>query len=106
RLADELGCGVIITDTFGRVWREGLVDVAIGVARVPPFLDFRGGADAYGYPLQASVLAAVDALAAAAGLVMGKTNGTPAVIVRGYPWDDSTLSTQALLRTTDKDLFL
>src|SRR5688572_3707639 len=60
RLASELGCGVIVTDTFGRVWREGLVDVAIGVAGLSPFLDYRGAADRYGYPLQATILAAVD----------------------------------------------
>jgi coenzyme F420-0:L-glutamate ligase/coenzyme F420-1:gamma-L-glutamate ligase len=107
RIAEELGCGVIITDTFGRPWREGLVDVAIGIAGVPPFIDYRGTSDRYGYPLHASVLAVVDGLAAAAGVVMGKSTQTPAVVIRGYEWtpaDDS--SAQLLLRPKDKDLFL
>jgi coenzyme F420-0:L-glutamate ligase/coenzyme F420-1:gamma-L-glutamate ligase len=106
RIAEELGCGVIITDTFGRAWREGLVDVAIGIAGVPPFVDYRGASDAYGYPLQASVLAAADALAAAAGMVMGKTTQTPAIIVRGYSAQSGDFSAQALLRSKEKDLFL
>src|SRR5436190_7399353 len=71
-LARILGCGIILTDTFGRVWREGLVDVAIGIARVPLFIDFRGKHDTYGHPLNVTVLAAADSLAAAAGLGMGK----------------------------------
>jgi coenzyme F420-0:L-glutamate ligase/coenzyme F420-1:gamma-L-glutamate ligase len=106
RIAEELGCGVIITDTFGRAWREGLVDVAIGLAWVPPFVDYRGAADAHGYPLQASVLAAADALAAAAGVVMGKTTQTPAVVIRGYAARSDDSSAQSLLRSKEKDLFL
>src|SRR5262249_28543495 len=84
QLARQLECGVIITDTFGRTWRDGLLDVAIGVARVPLFVDFRGTPDTKGYPLQATTLAAVDGLAAAAGLVMGKTENTPAALIRGF----------------------
>src|SRR5213594_1690157 len=61
-LANALQCGVLITDTFGRVWREGLVDAAIGIARVPAFIDFRGKQDSYGHSLNVTVLAAVDAL--------------------------------------------
>lgn len=106
RIAEELGCGVIITDTFGRAWREGLVDVTIGLARVPPFVDYRGVSDAHGYPLQASVLAAADALAAAAGVVMGKTTQTPAVVIRGYAARSDGSSAQSLLRSKEKDLFL
>jgi coenzyme F420-0:L-glutamate ligase/coenzyme F420-1:gamma-L-glutamate ligase len=106
-LAESLDCGVIVTDTFGRVWREGLVDAAIGVARVPPFIDLRGATDAYGRPLRATVLASVDALAAAAGLVMGKASKTPAVLVRGFQWEETGAAAAAmLLRTPDKDLFL
>src|SRR4029079_18242557 len=86
-LAPILDCGIILTDTFGRAWREGLVDTAIGVARVPPFLDFRGKPDTHGPPMHVTLLAAVDALAAAAGLVMGKTSGTPAALIRGFPWE-------------------
>src|SRR6185295_18114788 len=83
-LARVLGCGIIVTDTFGRVWREGLVDTTIGIARVPPFVDFRGKNDNYGHTLQATLLAAADSLAAAAGIVMGKTSGTPAALIRGF----------------------
>jgi len=105
-LARVLGCGIVITDTFGRVWREGLVDTTIGIARVPPFIDFRGTRDTYGHPLQATVLAAVDSLAAAAGLVMGKTSRTPAVLIRGFAWEEMQSSTGMLLRAPEKDLFL
>ena len=106
RLASELGCGVIVTDTFGRVWREGLVDVAIGVAGLSPFLDYRGAADRYGYPLQATILAAVDGLAAAAGLVMGKTADTPAVLVRGFESAGTETGIDKVLRSAEGDLFL
>jgi coenzyme F420-0:L-glutamate ligase/coenzyme F420-1:gamma-L-glutamate ligase len=105
-LARVLGCGIIVTDTFGRVWREGLIDTAIGIAGVPPFIDFRGTADVYGRPLQATLLAAVDSLAAAAGLVMGKTAKTPAVLIRGFPWAKAESHARMLLRSSGKDLFL
>jgi coenzyme F420-0:L-glutamate ligase/coenzyme F420-1:gamma-L-glutamate ligase len=105
-LSRRLGCGIIITDTFGRPWREGLVDVAIGFARVPPLLDYRGQPDAYGHTMNVTVLAVVDALAAGAGLVMGKTNGTPAALIRGFPWEESKLGINSLLRDQQKDLFL
>jgi len=105
-LAQFLGCGVIVTDTFGRVWREGLIDTAIGLARVPPFVDFRGKLDTYGYPLQATLLAAADVLAAVAGLVMGKTARTPAALIRGFPWEEGPSGVAALLRSPEKDLFL
>ncbi len=106
QLARALGCGVIMTDTFGRPWREGLLDVAIGVGRVPLFVDFRGTPDTMGYPLQATNLAAVDALAAAAGLVMGKTSNTPAALIRGLSWEESNNTIDAILRTAEEDLFL
>ena len=106
-LAQGLGCGVIVTDTFGRVWREGLVDAAIGVARVPSFIDFRGKTDPYGHRLRVTLLAAADALAAAAGLAMGKTARTPAALVRGFEWEQTDeAAATALLRPAEKDLFL
>lgn len=105
-LARALGCGIIVTDTFGRVWRDGLVDAAIGLARVPPFIDLRGTEDSYGHHLHVTVLAAVDSLAAAAGLVMGKTSRTPAVLIRGFPWEQAESRTAMLLRAPEKDLFL
>ena len=106
RLAHALACGIIVTDTFGRVWREGLVDAAIGIAGVPAFVDYRGTKDTYGHSLQATVLAAVDALAAAAGLAMGKTSRTPAVLIRGFPWTEADSNITMLLRSPEKDLFL
>ena len=106
QLAEFLGCGLIVTDTFGRVWREGLVDVAIGIARIPPFLDYRGQSDTYGHALKATLLAAADALAAAAGLVMGKTAQTPAALIRGFPWHETGSSVAALLRPPERDFFL
>jgi coenzyme F420-0:L-glutamate ligase / coenzyme F420-1:gamma-L-glutamate ligase len=106
-LAYGLGCGIIITDTVGRVWREGLVDAAIGIARVPPFIDYRGKTDAYGHRLRVTLLAAADALAAAAGIAMGKTAGTPAALIRGFEWEEAEpAGVTALLRPADKDLFL
>jgi coenzyme F420-0:L-glutamate ligase/coenzyme F420-1:gamma-L-glutamate ligase len=105
-LAAVLDCGIILTDTFGRAWREGLVDTAIGVARVPPFVDFRGKPDTHGHPMHVTLLAAVDALAAAAGLVMGKTSGTPAALIRGFPWEETESNSAALLRAPERDLFL
>jgi coenzyme F420-0:L-glutamate ligase/coenzyme F420-1:gamma-L-glutamate ligase len=106
-LARALGCGVIVTDTFGRVWREGLVDAAIGIAQVPAFIDFRGKTDAYGHRLRVTLLAAADALAAAAGLAMGKTAGTPAALIRGFEWEQTEEAAATfLLRSPEKDLFL
>jgi coenzyme F420-0:L-glutamate ligase/coenzyme F420-1:gamma-L-glutamate ligase len=105
-LARFLGCGVIVTDTFGRVWREGLLDTAIGIARVPPLMDFRGTIDQHGNALSVTVLAAADALAAAAGLAMGKTDGTPAAVIRGFPWAQTDSTIKALLRAPERDLFL
>ena len=106
-LARELGCGVIITDTFGRVWRDGLLDAAIGLARVPAFVDFRGKTDSYGHHLRVTLLAAADALSAAAGLAMGKTARTPAALIRGFEWEETDrTSAAALLRPAERDLFL
>ena len=105
-IAQFLGCGVIVTDTFGRVWREGLVDAAIGLAHVPPFVDLRGTRDTYGRPIRATILAAADSLAAAAGLVMGKTSRTPAALIRGFQWEKTDSRIGMLLRSPEKDLFL
>src|SRR5712671_310102 len=75
---------VLISDTFGRPWRLGLTNVAVGAAGVPVMLDLRGKRDRNAKPLQATILAIADDLAAAAGLAMGKRDGVPVVIVRGY----------------------
>ncbi|WP_030341360.1 coenzyme F420-0:L-glutamate ligase [Streptomyces sp. NRRL S-1022] len=86
-LRDSLGVdvGVVVTDTFGRPWRAGLTDVAIGAAGVRVLDDLRGGTDAYGNPLSATVVATADELAAAGDLVKGKAAGRPVAVVRGLP---------------------
>src|SRR4051812_36730246 len=79
--------GVVITDTFGRPWRDGLVDVAIGVAGMPAIVDLRGTTDHSGRVLDTTVVALADQVAAAAGAVMGKAERVPAAVVRGLTWD-------------------
>jgi coenzyme F420-0:L-glutamate ligase/coenzyme F420-1:gamma-L-glutamate ligase len=96
--------GVIVSDTFGRPWRLGIVNVALGVAGLPALLDLRGSIDGAGKELHATVLAIADELAAAAGLVMGKTGRTPAVIVRGLLLQGSGTG-RDLLRPAAEDLF-
>jgi coenzyme F420-0:L-glutamate ligase/coenzyme F420-1:gamma-L-glutamate ligase len=97
--------GVIISDTFGRPWRVGIVNVALGIASAPSVVDLRGGLDDTGKPLHATVLAVADDIAAAAGLVMGKTWRTPAVVVRGLEPGDRDGSGRDLIRPPDEDLF-
>lgn len=96
--------GVIVSDTFGRPWRLGIVNVALGIAGVPAVLDLRGGLDDVGKPLHATVLAIADDLAAAAGLLMGKTQRTPAVILRGLAMQGDGQGTE-LIRPAAEDLF-
>jgi coenzyme F420-0:L-glutamate ligase / coenzyme F420-1:gamma-L-glutamate ligase len=96
---------VIVSDSFGRPWREGITNVAIGVAGMEPLTDYRGQRDPYGYPLEASILAGADELAAAAELVMGKTEGIPAAIVRNYPYKPGPGTARDLLMAPEKDLF-
>ena len=96
--------GVIVSDTFGRPWRLGIVNVALGVAGLPALLDLRGSLDDEGKPLHATVLAIADEIAAGAGIVMGKTARTPAVIVRGLQLHGSG-SGRELVRPAAEDLF-
>lgn len=96
---------VVITDTFGRPWREGLVDVAIGVAGMPALLDLRGSADHAGRELEATVMALADQVAAAAGAVMGKAARVPAAVARGLAWDGPSGSARDLVRVPEDDLF-
>jgi coenzyme F420-0:L-glutamate ligase / coenzyme F420-1:gamma-L-glutamate ligase len=105
-LAERTGAqvGVIVSDTFGRPWRLGIVNVALGVAGLPALIDLRGTKDDAGEPLHATVLAVADEVAASAGLVMGKTARTPAVIVRGLALE-GTGSGRELVRPADEDLF-
>jgi coenzyme F420-0:L-glutamate ligase/coenzyme F420-1:gamma-L-glutamate ligase len=98
--------GVIISDTFGRAWRMGLVNVALGVAGIPAMLDYRGRPDDFGMPLQATVVAIADELAAAAELVMGKTRRVPVVVARGLgDVEGDPGSGQELVRPSELDLF-
>ncbi|MCL4684213.1 coenzyme F420-0:L-glutamate ligase [Myxococcota bacterium] len=110
RLRDDLlaaGAGplaVIVSDTFGRPWREGLVDVALGSAGLAPLADWRGRPDLAGRPLEVTAMALVDQLAAAAGLLMGKDAGRPAVWIEGL-WPAGDGSVRQLLRDRSGDLF-
>jgi coenzyme F420-0:L-glutamate ligase / coenzyme F420-1:gamma-L-glutamate ligase len=105
RERESLDLPVLITDTFGRPWREGLVEVAIGIAGFVPLLDFRGKRDLTGRELHHTVVAVADELAAAAGLLMDKDRGIPAVLVRGYPYQRGEGRSAELLRERSKDLF-
>lgn len=96
---------VIISDSFGRPWRQGITNVAIGVAGMQPLADYRGERDPHGYPLEASVLAVADELAAASELVMGKTDSVPAALVRNYPYRSGTGTARDLLMEPGRDLF-
>lgn len=96
---------VIITDSFGRPWREGLVDFCIGIAGMKPLRDDRGQTDSHGYQLHASLEAVADELAAAAGLICGKLNRTPACLVRGFAYKQGPSRSRDLLRPAATDLF-
>jgi coenzyme F420-0:L-glutamate ligase/coenzyme F420-1:gamma-L-glutamate ligase len=96
---------VIISDTFGRPWREGLVNVAIGVAGMSPFKDYRGLPDTEGRILKVTTLAVADELAAAAELVMGKLDRVPVAVIRGYAYTPGEGDAKQLLRAPEKDLF-
>jgi coenzyme F420-0:L-glutamate ligase/coenzyme F420-1:gamma-L-glutamate ligase len=96
---------VIVTDSFGRPWREGLTDFAIGVSGIKPLRDDRRRRDPHGYKLKASVEAVADELACAAGLVCGKLNRTPACVIRGFHYQQGPGRARELLRPAANDLF-
>jgi len=96
---------VIITDSFGRPWREGLTEFAIGIAGMKPLRDDRGHRDPHGYILKGTIEAVADELACAAGLICGKFNRTPACIVRGFHHSAGTGRIRDLLRPASTDLF-
>ena len=95
---------VVITDTFGRPWRRGLVDVAIGVSGLPAILDLRGEPDAHGRTMNVTEIAIVDEIAAAADLVMGKSDGIPAAVLRGLDLTGDGRATD-LVRPPEEDMF-
>jgi coenzyme F420-0:L-glutamate ligase/coenzyme F420-1:gamma-L-glutamate ligase len=96
---------ILITDTFGRPWRDGLTEVCIGVAGIDPMLDLRGTADLGGRELHHTVIALADEIASAAGLLMPKAGATPAVLMRGYQYKPAPGSAKALIRPAASDLF-
>lgn len=96
--------GVIVSDSFGRPWRQGTTDIAIGAAGIRPLLDLKGMKDAVGYELHATVIAVADELAGAAELVMGKTSGVPAAVIRGVDARGDG-DAQELVMPADRDLF-
>jgi coenzyme F420-0:L-glutamate ligase/coenzyme F420-1:gamma-L-glutamate ligase len=96
---------VIISDTFGRPWREGLVNVAIGVAGLAPLKDYRGLADTEGRVLKVTALAIADELAAAAELVMGKLDRVPVAVIKGFSYPRGDGSAAHLVRRAERDLF-
>jgi coenzyme F420-0:L-glutamate ligase / coenzyme F420-1:gamma-L-glutamate ligase len=111
RLRDHLAArfgvapAVIVSDSFGRAWRQGTTDVAIGLAGMLPLLDLRGTTDARGRVLASTVIAVADELAGAAELVLGKASGIPAALVRGYAVPAGEGSASDLVMPPDRDLF-
>lgn len=97
--------GVIISDSFGRPWRLGTQDIAVGVSGFKPLKDYRGASDRYGYELKASVAAVADELAGAAELVMGKRGEIPVALIRGFEAEAGEGSARELLRPEAEDLF-
>jgi coenzyme F420-0:L-glutamate ligase/coenzyme F420-1:gamma-L-glutamate ligase len=104
--ATGVSIAVLITDTFGRPWRHGLVDVAIGVSGVDAILDLKGDTDQQGRTLAVTEIAVVDEIAAAADLVMGKANAIPAALVRGLDLPEGDGRATDLVRSPTQDLFL
>ena len=103
--ATGVSIGVIISDTFGRAWRRGVVDFAIGISGVPAIVDHRGTPDMFGRVMEATEVGIADEIAAAADLVMGKASGIPVAIVRGLTTDEPPGQGSDLVRRPDEDLF-
>lgn len=105
RRLSNVSVAVVITDSFGRPWRLGQTNVAIGTAGLQPLLDLRGTRDAFGHMLRATMLAVGDELAAASGLAMGKSEQIPVVIIRGYRYRAGNAGARTLIRPATEDLF-
>jgi coenzyme F420-0:L-glutamate ligase/coenzyme F420-1:gamma-L-glutamate ligase len=98
--------GIIITDSWGRAWRRGIVGVALGVAGLPALVDMRGRPDLFGHALRVTQTGFADEIASAASLLMGQSDeAQPAVLVRGLSWSGSALPAAALIRAAEEDLF-
>jgi len=106
-LRDRTGAApaVIVSDSFGRPWRNGIVNVAIGAAGIEALLDLRGDPDVAGRPMRATIIAVADELASAADLAGGKVDQRPVVIVRGYRWGQSDAGASVLVMEAERDLF-
>ncbi|MGH7907836.1 MAG: coenzyme F420-0:L-glutamate ligase [Candidatus Binataceae bacterium] len=96
---------VVISDTFGRPWREGLTEICLGISGMNPLLDLRGTNDLGGRELHHTIIAIADEIASAAGLLMEKSSGIPAVLVRGYEYKLAEGNSRALIRPAENDLF-
>lgn len=108
KLEDDWGVrlGILIIDSHGRAWRQGITGSAIGLSGLPGLVDLRGQPDLFGYTLKITQVGAADELAGAASLVMGQANeGTPVILARGFPYDLREGSLQELLRPKELDLF-
>lgn len=105
RRATGITAPVIISDSFGRPWREGLTEVAIGVAGIKAFRDLRGKSDSYGYRLRVTLEAVADELASAAGLMCEKISQTPACLIRGFKFQPGRGRAREIIRAPERDLF-
>ena len=105
RQATGAEIAVVITDTFGRPWRRGLTDVAIGVAGMPSLIDYRGTTDTFGRTLAVTEVAIVDEVGAAADLVMGKAKGVPLAVIRGLDYPTGQGRATDLVRPPEEDMF-
>jgi coenzyme F420-0:L-glutamate ligase/coenzyme F420-1:gamma-L-glutamate ligase len=103
--ATGVSVGVVISDTHGRAWREGITNIAIGVSGLSPILDYRGTTDTSGQVLSVTAIAVADELAGTAELVMGKATGVPVAIIRGYDFPAGPGDTSDLVRNRATDLF-
>ncbi|MBM3925778.1 MAG: coenzyme F420-0:L-glutamate ligase [SAR202 cluster bacterium] len=101
----SIDLAVIISDTFGRPWREGAANAAIGAAGINPLLDYRGQEDPNGYELRTTTIAIADELASAAELVMGKLDRVPVALIKGYPYPRGDTGIGVLIRPPERDLF-
>jgi len=96
---------VIVSDSFGRPWRQGIINIAVGVSGLAPLRDFRGEDDPHGYRMHATIISVADELASAAELVMGKVDACPVAIVRGYPFVRAEGSSRELVIDPARDMF-
>jgi coenzyme F420-0:L-glutamate ligase/coenzyme F420-1:gamma-L-glutamate ligase len=104
--AHGLDIAVIISDTFGRPWREAQTDIAIGIAGMQPVTSYIGQVDPHGHEFRVQALCTADEIAGAAELVKGNLSRVPAAVVRGLPWEpDDTATMQSIIRDSERDLF-